>query len=65
MSKDALEYWQKFFVRLIATPSWKKYVDDNQLESNYIGGGEIDRFLDRNINQLRTLLKEAGANVVR
>src|SRR3989442_8050332 len=33
--KENVEFWQDFFRRLTRTPSWQKYIEDNQFEDGY------------------------------
>ena len=32
---EVVAYWEDRFAKLRATPSWKKYVEDNQLEDHF------------------------------
>src|SRR6185295_9387395 len=65
LPKDASDYWDEFFRRMIETASWKKYVEENQFESRYLRGPELEQFLEASTVSLRSLLKEAGTQVVR
>ena len=64
-SAEATAYWIDRFQKLLQTPSWKKYVHDNQMEQNFVPGpafGESMRNVDK---QLREQFIEAGIKVVR
>jgi putative tricarboxylic transport membrane protein len=65
VSKDIVDYWIGVFGRLSKTASWKKYVDGNQLEDAFLTGPELHKFFDDLADQMRSILKEAGAKVVR
>lgn len=65
ISKDAARYWEDFFARLTRTASWKKYVEENQVEDVFLGGGELSPFLDEQIGLMRRVLQEAGVTVAR
>lgn len=65
LPKDAGVYWDEFFSRLAENASWKKYVEDNQFEPGFMKGAELNSFLETNTNNVRALLKDAGAKVVR
>ena len=65
ISKEVVEYWEHFFVRLIKTPSWKKYVEENQVEDVFLKSAELAPFLEEQITVMRSVLKEAGVAVAR
>jgi putative tricarboxylic transport membrane protein len=62
---EAAAYWRDFFARLVRTPAWRKYLEENQFEDGFKAGPEFTRALDDTSKQLRTLLQEAGVKVVR
>ena len=64
-SKEVVQYWEGVFDAFVKTPSWKQYVDQNQFEDAYLKGPALDKFLDGLKDQMREVLKEAGAKVVR
>jgi putative tricarboxylic transport membrane protein len=63
--KDVVHYWEGVFERFSKTASWKKYLEENQFEDGFIKGAELGKFLDGLTVQMRGVLKEAGAKVVR
>ena len=65
IASDVVEYWENFFVRLIKTPSWKKYVEENQVEDVFLKGAELSAFLDEQIMVMRSVLQMAGVSVAR
>ena len=65
MPPDAAAYWRDFFQRLVRTPAWKKYLEDNQFEDGFSAGADFTKTLDGTSKQLRTLLQEAGVKLVR
>jgi tripartite-type tricarboxylate transporter receptor subunit TctC len=60
-----VQYWEGVFDAFVKTPTWKQYVDQNQFEDAYLKGPALDKFLDGLKDQMREVLKEAGAKVVR
>jgi putative tricarboxylic transport membrane protein len=62
---DARKYYEDLFLRLSKTDTWKKYIQENQLESAYVDGQGLAKFLDELAAELRATLKEAGVKVVR
>jgi len=62
---EAVAYWDDFFVRLTKTAGWQAYLQENQLEPALIRSAELGKFFETTTNQVRALLKEAGAKVVR
>lgn len=65
VSKEAALYWENLFARVVKSAGWKTYVEENQLQAGYVRAADLGKFFDENTNQVRVLLKEAGAKVVR
>jgi len=65
MPLEAARYWEEFFARLAATPSWKKYVEENHVEEVFLRGAELTPFFDEQIESMRKTLSEAGVAVAR
>lgn len=63
--KDVVQYWEGVFDRFTKTAGWKKYLEQNQFEDGYLKGPELSKFFDELTKQMREILKEAGAKVVR
>ena len=62
---DVVSYWEGVFDRFAKTESWKKYLEQNQFEDGYLKGPGLNKFFDDLTVQMREVLKEAGAKVVR
>ena len=60
MPAAAQRYWEDFFARLAATPSWKKYIEENQVEDVFMRGAAMPKFFDEQIDVMRRVLREAG-----
>ena len=65
ISAEVKEYWSGLFARLAKTPTWKKYLEENQLDDSYLNSADTAKYFDESAVQMRALLKEAGAKVVR
>jgi putative tricarboxylic transport membrane protein len=65
MPPEAVAYWEDFFARLRETPSWKKYVSDNQLEEHFVKGAELTKVMKEIESQLREQYTLAGVKTVR
>ncbi|HLN88354.1 MAG TPA: tripartite tricarboxylate transporter substrate binding protein [Candidatus Limnocylindrales bacterium] len=63
--REVVHYWEGVFDRFEKTSSWKQYVEQNQFEDAYLKGAPLSKFLDDLTVQMRDVLKEAGAKVVR
>lgn len=63
--KEVVAYWEGAFERFVRTPAWKKYLEQNQFEDGFLKGPELGKFFDDLTVQMREILKEAGAKVVR
>ena len=64
-SRAVVQYWEGVFDRFAKSPSWKQYVEQNQFEDGYLTGPALSKFFDGLTVQMREVLKEAGAKVVR
>ena len=60
LAPAAASYWQDLFARLAATPSWRKYLADNQVEDVFLRGAELAPFLDEQTGLMRRVLRDAG-----
>jgi len=65
VSKDVAVYWEGVFDRFVKTNSWKKYLEENLFEDGYLKGPQMNKFFDELTVQMREILKEAGAKIVR
>ena len=63
--KEVIAYWEGVFDAFVKTPTWKQYVEQNQFEDAYLKGAALNKFIDALKDQMREVLKEAGAKVVR
>lgn len=63
--KEALAYWEDLFSKLQQTPSWKKYVEDNQLEDSYGNAAELAKSIEQIEKHMRTQFQLAGMKLVR
>ena len=64
-SKEVVQYWESVFDAFVKTSTWKQYVEQNQFEDAYLKGAALNKFIDALKEQMREVLKEAGAKVVR
>lgn len=60
MPPEAARYWEDFFARLARTASWKKYVEENQVEDVFMRGAEMAPFLDEQVDVMGRVLRQAG-----
>ena len=65
VAKDVVGFWEEFFARLVNTPSWKKYVEENQVEDVYLKSRDMAPFFDEQIALMRSVLQQAGVKVER
>ncbi len=63
--REVVRYWEGVFDRFVKTATWKQYVEQNQFEDGYLKGPSLSKFFDDLTVQMRDVLKEAGAKVVR
>jgi putative tricarboxylic transport membrane protein len=63
--REVVQYWEGVFDRFSKTAAWKQYLEQNQFEDGYLKGPGLNKFFDELTVQMRDVLKEAGAKVVR
>jgi putative tricarboxylic transport membrane protein len=63
--REVVQYWEGVFDRFAKSPSWQQYLEQNQFEDGYLKGPALGKFFDELTVQMRDVLKEAGAKVVR
>jgi putative tricarboxylic transport membrane protein len=63
--REVVQYWEGLFERFSKAPSWQQYVEQNQFEDGFLKGPPLTKFFDDLTVQMRDILKEAGAKVVR
>jgi putative tricarboxylic transport membrane protein len=65
MSAEAVAYYEDLFFKTTQTADWQKFLADSQLDGQYVKSAELTAFLTKFEGELREILKEAGAKVVR
>jgi len=65
MPREIVEYWEDFFSRLVQTTSWKKYVEENQVQDVFLKSREVAPFLEEQNQLMRSVLQAAGVKVTR
>jgi putative tricarboxylic transport membrane protein len=65
MSAETVAYYEDLFEKVSKTSMWQKFVTESQLDGEYVKSAELKPFLVKFEGQLREILKEAGAKVVR
>jgi putative tricarboxylic transport membrane protein len=63
--REVIQYWEGVFDRFSKSPTWQTYLEQNQFEDGYLKGPPLSKFFDELTVQMREVLKEAGAKVVR
>jgi putative tricarboxylic transport membrane protein len=65
MPADAVAYYDDLFTKVAKTSSWQKFLAETHLDGEVVHTAELKKFLASFEDQLRNILKEAGAKVVR
>jgi putative tricarboxylic transport membrane protein len=63
--REVVQYWEGVFDRFSKSAGWQQYLEQNQFEDGYLKGPALGKFFDDLTVQMRDVLKEAGAKVVR
>jgi len=65
IAKEVVAHWENFFAVLIKTASWKKYLEDNQVEDVFLKSTGLTPFFEEQIHLMRSVLQQAGVKVER
>jgi putative tricarboxylic transport membrane protein len=65
LAPEVVAYYEDLFLRVSRSAAWKKYLHENQFEDGFQKSVELSKFFDEYTNQMRGILKEAGAKLVR
>jgi putative tricarboxylic transport membrane protein len=65
ISREALAYWENVFARLVKSPEWRKYLEENQFEDGFQRGEDTMKSSREFGEQVRGMLRDAGLKVYR
>jgi putative tricarboxylic transport membrane protein len=65
MPADAIAFYEDMFLKASKTPAWQRFLSESQLDGEFVKAAELTPFLNKFEGELREILKEAGAKVVR
>ncbi len=63
--REAVAYWEGVFAKLVRTPAWRKYLEDNVLEDGFQRSAEQSKFFDEYAETMRGVMREGGIKIVR
>jgi len=63
--REVLAYWEDVFARLVRTPTWKKYLEENLFVDGFQRSAELNKFIEEYSETMRGILREGGVKVVR
>jgi putative tricarboxylic transport membrane protein len=65
MSAETIAFYEDLFFKASKTAGWQKFLNDSQLDGEFVKAAELKAFLTKFEGELREILKAAGAKVVR
>jgi putative tricarboxylic transport membrane protein len=65
MSAETIAYYEDLFLKASKTAAWQKFLNESQLDGEFVKAAELKAFLSKFEAELREILKAAGAKVVR
>jgi len=63
--REVAEFWEGIFERLVKTDTWRKYLEENQVEDGFLKSAELAQSAVEFISQRRQIFKEAGIQTYR
>jgi len=65
MSAETITYYEDLFLKASKTAAWQKFLNESQLDGEFVKAAELKTFLAKFEGELREILKAAGAKIVR
>ena len=65
MSVETITYYEDLFLKASKTAAWQKFLNESQLDGEFVKAAELKTFLAKFEGELREILKAAGAKIVR
>ncbi|MBM3537791.1 MAG: tripartite tricarboxylate transporter substrate binding protein [Alphaproteobacteria bacterium] len=63
--REVIAFYEQLFEKLVKSPTWQKYLTDNQFEDAFLKSEETGKFFDQYSDLMRGILTGAGIRVVR
>ena len=63
--REVIAFYEQLFEKVVKSPTWQKYLSDNQFEDAFLKSPETAKFFDEYADQLRKILVQANIKVVR
>jgi putative tricarboxylic transport membrane protein len=63
--REVIAFYEQLFEKVVKSPSWQKYLTDNQFEDAFLKSADTGKFFDEYTDQLRKILVAANIKVVR
>lgn len=60
MNAAQIAYWDQVIAKVVQADEYKKEVERNLADSNYLGSAEAWKYWDAQYNELKSLLVELG-----
>lgn len=65
ISREVAAYWEGVFARMVKSPEWRKYLEDNQFEDGFQRGEETMKSAREFAEQMRGVMRDAGLKTYR
>ena len=63
LPKEAIDFWDGFFAKLVKTAAWKTYVEKNFIQTAFMPSAPTAKYLQEYTENVRSVLKENGFKV--
>jgi putative tricarboxylic transport membrane protein len=63
--REVVAFYEQLFEKTVKSPTWQKYLHENQFEDAFLKGEETGKFFDQYADLMRGILQGAGIKVVR
>ena len=63
--REVIAFYEQMFEKVVKSPTWQKYLTENQFEDAFLKSDETGKFFDQYADLMRGILTGAGIKVVR
>lgn len=63
--REVIAFYEQLFEKVVKSPTWQKYLTDNQFEDAFLKSADTGKFFDEYADRLRKILVSANIKVVR
>ena len=60
LTREQIAFWDGVLAKVVETETWKREIERNVVEANYLDSGQTRKLFDSNSAEYRSILGELG-----